>query len=144
MAAVNIVLADALATPVNHTFVPIGPDANKVFYFEDQSQATPNGFWRISMLLKRPPPAIAGTSANGRSYRVTIQLSELVLETLGTNMVSGIPPAPTVAYIPRAVLEVMLPERAVLQNRKDLRKMIANLLAEAQTIALVETLTMPF
>ncbi|DAD51374.1 TPA_asm: coat protein [ssRNA phage Gerhypos.4_30] len=144
MAASNIVLADAQATPVNHTFVPMGPDANRVFWFEDQSQATPNGFWRISVSLKRPPPATSGTSANGRSFRVSIQLNEPVLETLGTNTVSGIPPAPTVAYIPRGTVEYVLPERAVLQNRKDLRKMLASLLAETQMTAVVETLTMPF
>lgn len=144
MAASNIVLADAQATPVNHTFVPIGPDANKVFWFEDQSQATPNGFWRISVSLKRPPAATPGTSSNGRTYRAVVQLHEPVLETLGTNTVSGIPPAPTVAYIPRCTTEYVLPERASLQNRKDLRKMMANLLAETQMVALVESLAMPF
>jgi hypothetical protein len=142
--ATNIVLADAQGTPVNHTFIPIGPDANRVFWFEDQSQATPNGFWRISVSLKRPPPAVAGSSSTNRTYRATIQLNEPVLETLGTQTVSGIPPAPTVSYVPRFICEAVLPERTVLQNRKDLRKMMANLLAEAQMIALVETLIMPF
>jgi hypothetical protein len=144
MAASNIVLADAQATPVNHTFVPIGPDANRVFWFEDQSQATPNGFWRISVSLKRPPPATAGASSAGRTFRALIQLHEPVLETLGTNTVSGIPPAPTVAYVPRCICEYVLPERAVLQNRKDLRKMMASLLAETQMTALVESLSMPY
>jgi len=144
LAASNIVLADAQATPVNHTFVPIGPDASKVFWFEDQSQATPNGFWKISAELKRPPIAQAGQSSAGRTYRCKIGLHEPVLETLGTNTVSGIPPAPTVAYVPRVFIEFVVPERSVLQNRKDLRKMAANLLAESQMIALVETLLMPF
>lgn len=144
MAAINIVLADALATPVNHTFVPIGPDKEGVFWFEDSSQATANGYWRVSMSLKRPPMAQPGQSTNGRTFRVLIGLHEPVLETLGTNTVSGIPPAPTVAYVPRAFAEYVLPERATLQNRKDLRKMMGNLLDEAQAIALVETLTMPF
>lgn len=144
MAAVNIVLADAQGTPVNHTFVPIGPDKEGVFWFEDQSQATANGYWRVSMSLKRPPIAQAGQSTNGRTFRALIGLHEPVLETLGTNTVSGIPPAPTVSYVSRAFSEYVLPERASLQNRKDLRKMMANLNAEAQYIALVEQLTMPY
>lgn len=144
MSAANIVLADAETIPLNHTFVPIGPDANRVFWFEDQSQMTANGFWRISCSLKRPPAATAGTSSNGRTYRAVIQLSEPILETLGTATYGGIPPAPTVSYIPRVTVEFVIPERAVLQNRKNLRKMIATLLTETQMTALVETLAMPF
>jgi hypothetical protein len=41
-------------------------------------------------------------------------------------------------------VEYVLPERASLQNRKDLRKMCYNLLNEAQGIALVETLVTPY
>jgi hypothetical protein len=144
MAASNIVLADAQATPVNHTFVPIGPDKDGVFWFEDSSQATPNGYWRISVQLKRPAVAQAGQSSTGRTFRATVGLHEPVLETLGTNTVTGIPPAPTVAYVSRGFTEYVLPERASLQNRKDLRKMMANLLAETQMTALVESLAMPY
>jgi hypothetical protein len=60
------------------------------------------------------------------------------------NTVSGIAPAPTVSYVPRSFVEYVLPERASLQNRKDLRKMCYNLLNEAQGIALVETLVTPY
>lgn len=144
MAASNIVLADALGTPVNHTFVPLGPDSKGVFWFEDQSQASANGYWRISYSLTRPDIAQTGQSTANRTFRVKIGLHEPVLETLGTNTVTGIPPAPTVAYIPRSFTEYVLPERASLQNRKDLRKMTYNLLNESQCVALVESLLMPF
>jgi hypothetical protein len=40
----------------------------------------------------------------------------------------------------RSFAEFVMPERATLQNRKDLRKMLALLLAETQTVALIETL----
>lgn len=143
MAAINIVLADALATPVNHTFVPLGPDAEGVFWFEDQSQASPVGFWRVSFQLKRPKPGAAGTSAN-RTYRAVIGLHEPILETVSNNTVSGIAPAPTISYVPRSFTEYVMPERASLQNRKDLRKMTYNLQNEAQLVALVETLITPF
>lgn len=143
MAAINIVLADALATPVNHTFVPIGPDRDGVFWFEDQSQASAIGFWRISFQLKRPKPGVAGSSAS-RTNRAIIGLHEPVLEVVSNNTVSGIAPAPIISYVPRSFTEFVMPERASQQNRKDLRKMTYNLLNEAQCIALVENLVNPY
>lgn len=142
--ASNIVLADAQGTPVNHTFVPLGPDKEGVFWFEDQSQASPIGYWRISATLKRPPIGRAGQNSASRTFRTVIGLHEPVLETVSNDTVSGIAPAPTLSYVPRSFTEFVMPERASLQNRKDLRKMTANLLAEAQMVSLVETLITPY
>lgn len=139
--ASNIVLADAQGSPVNHTFVPIGRDKNGVFWFEDQSAANAIGYWRISVELKKPPVAVAKQSSEGRSNRVLIQLTEPILENVSNNTVSGIAPAPTVSYVPRSYTEFVLPERSALQNRKDIRKMMANLMADTQIVAVVETLS---
>lgn len=144
MAASNIVLADAQATPVNHTFVPLGPDRDGVFWWEDQSQASPIGYWRISYQLKRPPVGAAGSVSTQRTYRATIGMHQPTLENVTNNTVSGIAPAPTVSYVPRTFVEFVLPERSSLQNRKDLRKMVYNLLNESQLIALAETLITPY
>lgn len=139
-AVTNIVLADAQATPVNHTFVPLGPDRNGVWQFEDQSASSPIGYWRVSVSLKRPVTASAGeVSGSERVSRATIQLSQPVLETLGTNA-AGISPPPTVSYVPRCRLEFIMPERGSLQNRKDLRKMGMNVLNDASIVALLESL----
>lgn len=138
--ASNIVLADAQATPVNHTFVPIGRDKNGVFWFEDQSQANAIGFWRVSIDLKRPASPGGKTSSEGRSYRTRVELHEPILENVSNNTMSGIAPAPTVSYVPRSFTDFVMPERASLQNRKDLRKMHASLLGDSQVIAAVETL----
>lgn len=144
MAASNIVLADAQGTPVNHTFVPLGPDKEGAFWFEDQSQASPIGYWRISYQLKRPPVGVAGANSNQRTFRAVIGLHEPVLENVTNNTVSGIAPAPTVSYVPRSFVEYVMPERASLQNRKDLRKMCYNMQNEAQLVALVENLVTPY
>nr|UUW21315.1 MAG: hypothetical protein [Sanya fiers-like virus 21] len=144
MALANIVLADAQATPVNHTFVPIGTDKDGVIWFEDQSQANAIGFWRISYQLKRPAPAQAGASSAKRTFRAVIGLHEPTLETVSNNTVSGIAPAPTIAYTARSFTEYVMPERSSLQNRKDLRKMTYNLQNESQLVALVETLITPY
>lgn len=138
--ATNIVLADALATPVNHTFIPLGKDANNVFWFEDQSQPSPIGFWRISAALIRPLPGGPGArSSNDRVSRVKLTLHEPILETLGTSD-SGLTPPATIAYIDRVSTEYILSERSSSQNRKDLRKMNANLQNEPQVVAMVENL----
>lgn len=137
--ATNIVLADAQATPVNHTFVPMGKDSSGAFWFVDQSQSNAIGFWRISVEIKQPDFPKVGQSAQERNYRFRIGLHEPVLETLSNNS-AGLTPAPTVAYIPRVFTEYIISERASLQNRKDLRKMNSNLNADANIVAVVENL----
>lgn len=139
-AVANIVLADAQGTPVNHTFLPLGPDASGVWWFEDQSSATPIGYWRVSIKLNRPQPGGNGSaSSSNRVNEAIIGLHQPTMETLGTND-NGILPPPTVSYVSRSVQRLTMPERSSLQNRKDLRKMSMNLLADANVIDLIENL----
>jgi hypothetical protein len=139
--AVAIVLADAQGTPVNHTFIPLGPDKKGVFWFEDQSQASPIGYWKISMEMIRPPQGVgAGSNSSNRMGRIKIGLHEPVLENITNSTVSGVAPAPTVSYIPRSFTEYVIPERSALLDRQNLRKMNYNLQNNAQVIAVVETL----
>jgi len=138
--ATAIVLADAQATPVNHTFNPIGKDSTGTFWFDDQSVTNVVGFWRISVEIKRPVNARAGQNTSDRMIRVRVGLHEPVLETLSNSTVTGITPAPTVAYIPRSFTEYIIPERASLLDRKNLRKMTSSLNADANIVAVVENL----
>ena len=139
MSAVTaIVLADAQATPVNHTFIPLGPDTKGVWWFEDQSVAVPDGFNRISIQLTRAEAAAAGQTTSGMN-RVKITLHVPTLEVLSTNE-AGYQPAPRVAYIVRASAEFILPGRSSEQNRKDTRKYMQFLLANAQVVDAVEKL----
>lgn len=131
-AATNIVLADAQATPVNHTFIPLGPMGTWDMVFEDQSRPNPVGYWRIHVRIKRPQEKVA--SAN---IRVDISLQEPVLETIAA-AATGLTQAPTVAYVPRADLTFAMSNRSNLQDRKDLRKMLGLLVADAQIVAMVE------
>jgi hypothetical protein len=144
MAAINISLQDAAGTPVTHTFVPLGPDKDGIFWFEDQSQASPIGYWRISYQLKRPTQAAAGTNSSSRTYRAAIGLHEPILENVTNNTVSGISPAPTISYTPRVFTEYVMPERSALVDRKNLRKMNYNLNNETQLVSLVEQLVTPY
>lgn len=139
--AVNIVIPDAQATPVNHTFVPIGIDVKTgTYWFEDQSAANVLGFWRISYERKSPPPAGQRQSSEGRTYRLRIGLHEPVLANVTNSTVSGIAPAPQLAYTPRAFTEFLLPEQTALLDRQNIQKMMPLLLQNAQIKSLVETL----
>lgn len=133
--AQNIVLADALATPVNHTFIPLGPEGSWDMVFEDQSQASPVGYWRIYVRIKRP----SNKTIAGQNIRVELSLQEPVLEAIAP-AASGLTQPPTVAYLPRADLAFAVSDRSTLQNRKDLRKMLGLLVADAQIVAMVENL----
>lgn len=141
MAAVaNIVLADALVTPVNHTFVPLGPDTSGVWWWEDQSAPSAIGYNRISALLVRPGNPTAGTSSDrDRVARVKIKIHTPKLETLSTND-AGLVPPPRVAYVPYFTCEFALPERGILQDRKDIRKYASNLLANVLISDMIENL----
>lgn len=138
--ATPIVLADAQATPVNHTFTPIGKDEKEVFWFVDQSAANAIGFWRISVDINQPKVPQIGESSSRRVSRIMIGVHEPVLETVSNSTVSGVAPAPTVSYIPRSFHEFVLPERGTLLDRQNLRKMAANLLANSNIINVVENL----
>jgi hypothetical protein len=118
-----IVLNDAAGTPVAHTFNPSGVDTNGILWLIDRSQTNAIGYWKISVEFKEPPPANAGQSSKDRTYRIRLGLHEPVLETLSNNTVTGIAPAPTVAYIPRSFQEFILPERAVALDCEHLVKM---------------------
>lgn len=143
-AVANIVLADGQATPVNHTFLPLGPDTNGVWWFEDQSGTSVIGYNRISLELKRTLPAAAGVqSGPERVNRVKIGLHLPTLETLGTND-AGITPPPRVAYVARCNMEFILPERAAYQNREDVRVFARGLLADTQVINMIEYLQAVF
>lgn len=139
MAAVApIVINDGLATPVAHTFIPL-EQINGVWWFEDQTGVNPLGFQRIAVSLTRPLSAQVGASSQARVSRVKIAIHMPRLETLG-NAANGLTPAATLAYKEQASCEFLLPERATAQDRKDGRVYLANLLANAQIVAMVDTL----
>jgi len=138
-AVATITLQDAQATPVAHNFVPLGPDKNGVWWWEDQTGAASIGYNRLSMALIRPSPAQPGQSSAERVNRLRLGIYTPKLEALGVSD-SGFTPSPTIAYAPRAVMELIMSERSVLQDRKDLRKYAQFFLADAQVIAAAESL----
>lgn len=141
--ATNIVIADAQGSPVNHTFIPMGLDTAGTFWWEDQSQANALGYWRLGLSIKRPPAASAGTSAEGRNYVVKVQLLEPILANVTNSTVSGVAPAPTLAYSTRSYHEFYIPQQGALLDRQNISKMSALALQNAQIKAVIETLAYP-
>jgi hypothetical protein len=138
MQQADITLADAQGTPVNHIFKangvvarPDGRNTVSTAEYIDRSAASAVGFWKIQLgYIQR--------QSDG-TYKQKVMLWLPTLETVSNSTVSGIAPAPTVAYTTMAVLEITSPERSTLLDRQNLRKMIANLMANSQVIAFIES-----
>lgn len=134
--AAAIVLPDAQATPVNHTFTPVGPTKDGYFWFEDQSASSPIGFNKIGIRNRRVQRTGA-KNASESTTRIDIVVKTPKLELLGTNA-AGFTPPPTVAYVPAIDLSFVVSDRAIALDRKDLRKYLTGLLANSQIVSLIE------
>lgn len=127
----NIVLADGLGTPVNHTFekkkIGDGSDANTTLaLWEDRVTGIAVGFNKISQQLRFPGTA-KGAS---RSTKVSVKIVVPIMEVVSNSTVSGIAPAPTVAYQNLATIEVVLPERSSAASRADVYAFLKNYVAK--------------
>lgn len=136
MAAIApIVVNDGQATPVAHTFNPI--TTNPPIYRENGNDATPVvGENEVALSLKG--------NGSGPVRKAVVTLRVPVLETPSGASSEGYSAPPKVAYFLQANLELLLPIRSTAAQRKDLRTMCANLLRDAQVIALVEKLENPY
>jgi hypothetical protein len=140
-ARANIVINDGQATPVSHTFNPNSGDGNvagvSIIEYEDRSGGISVGFPRISVQTRR-------SSKSSRNQKVTFKVATPVLETVSNSTVSGIAPAPTVAYANLFVGEFILPERSSLDSRKDLLAFVKNLFANAVVTSAITDLESPW
>ena len=137
-AAANIVISDGAATPVAHTFSPIGQDSKGVWWYEQINPVPTNalGAKRLGIKVVR---VMERNRLTGNA-KVTITVQNPTLETLGTKD-SGLTPPPTVAYVNHARVEFDYPERGSLQERKDTRAFVAALTsATGPILSVIENL----
>lgn len=128
-AIANIVLPDAQATPVNHTFVPMSVKGDTATW-ANQAASLPIGFETIEATLQDP-------SGKDSVYRLGTKFRMPVLKTTtdtGGNSVT------TVDYWLEFTGQIKIPARSTLQNRKDFRKLLYGLFADGQFIDQVENL----
>lgn len=140
-AITSIVLNDAASTPVAHTFAPARQGlqgTSQVAEYEDRSANAgyPVGFYRLGLDFSRP-------SQSRKSYRIKLKLETPSMANISNSTVTGIEPAPEVAYSCIAQVDVVLPERCSLQNRKDLRKMLYEALNDINVKKAFEELDPP-
>lgn len=141
MAAIaNIVLNDAQATPVAHTFAPAKTQADMAV-LEDRSAGVYIGFNKLTFMLSRPQGA---SKTSNRNLRLVIRVETPKMEVVSNNTISGISPAPTVSYRPVAELSITFPDRCSLQDRKDLQKYVLQLLSNSFVTNAVENYELPY
>lgn len=136
----NIVLNDAQAPTVAHTFAPARTPVDGAMW-EDRSASQYIGYNKLSMELTRPK------GPNGqatRNIKAVIRVETPKMETVSNSSVSGIAPAPTVSYRPMAEVTFTLPERCSLQDRQDLLAYLSQLLSNQFAADLVEKYEVAF
>lgn len=121
-AQANVVINDGQAAPVAHTFSARGADM-KLALWTDTSGGIGIGMGKITLSYVQQP------ASNG-SYKVEARVTIPVMETISGSD-GGYTPVPKVAFNLFSKIEFVVPNRASLQNRKDLLAYTKNLLAQA-------------
>lgn len=128
----NIVLADGQATPANKTFVP-ADCTSQLASWTDRSSGINIGFPEVTLSLSK------GSTSSKVFAKVSLPVMEVVSGSDG-----GYTPSPKVAYTVIGKVELNLPARSTLQNRKDIQAFIKNLMSQAIITKAVEEFERPF
>jgi hypothetical protein len=115
----SLVLNDGQSTPVAKTFSARGADM-QLAVWKDIASGISIGFPTVTLSNKER------NGSNG-TYRVEARVTLPVLETISGDA-GGYTPSPKVAYTMLGKVELISPNRATVQNRKDLRAFVANLM----------------
>lgn len=134
-ALTNLTANNGEATPVAHTFAPLGPDAKGVQWFEQITPAPINGqaAIRMSAYIRRAVKQGPGRQQLSGVARIELAIWLPTMETLASND-AGITPPPTVAYEQHARITYLLPERGTVQERTNLRVLAFNLITNNQIV----------
>lgn len=131
----TLTLNDGQATPESHDFEPARVSENVVKY-HDREDSVILGYPEITLGNRLP------TKENG-NYKCSLKVRIPVLETAAT-AASGFTPGPTLAYSVNANVDMIIPERATEDERKDLNAFLKNALAHAAWTSLVEDFDLPY
>jgi len=118
----DLQLYDGQSTPVLKTFSARGADLNLAVW-KDVSGGIGIGLPSVTLSYRE-------TDGTNGAYRVEGRITIPVLETLSGGA-DGYAASPKVAYKMFGKIELIAPNRATLQNRKDLKAFIANLMDHA-------------
>lgn len=131
----NIVINDGKPTPVAHTFAPNGNTGTEASYV-DRALGVSLGFPSINTRLTLPGKVAGASQLN----KIRINLKVPRLEEVAGSTSNGFAPAPRLAYLGSFEGSFIFHERATAQERKDVRILIANLLAAPAIVDLIDNL----
>lgn len=130
-----ITINDGAATPLAHTYNPVS--SAPIALFRDTVASLP--------LVGQCTIAVSEKLDSGSGLnKVRVVLNVPVVETIGTVGANGYVAGPKVAFSVKANVDFILPSRSTMQNRKDLRVMLTNLLANAQIVDTIDNLAPPY
>lgn len=119
----DLVINDGQATPVAKTFSVRGADMSLAIW-KDISGGIAIGTPTVTLSNK-------DSESQTGSYKTELRITVPVLETISGDA-GGYAAVPKVAYKMFGKVELVAPNRATLQNRKDIFAFVANALANAQ------------
>lgn len=135
--ATSMAIQDGQASPATVTFSPVDKKSDGVYWFRDLTEPNPLLARMISVSLKSPSRSQAEPK-----YRATVRVYDPTPNITAPTTGTGIQPAPSKAYDLVAQIDVWIPQRSVLAERKDIRAFARNVLNHAQVITLIENLEM--
>lgn len=118
----TITIKDGKATPADHVFSPMRIDANNVATFNERSGDTLIGQPQLSWQVRSP------VNGNGETFKVAAKLS--IPKVITTTDSTG-KAVTSVDYVQLGTVELVVSRRSTLQERKDLRVLLANALLNA-------------
>lgn len=118
----NIVAYDGAATPVLHTFYPIGVEKTKDEVVATWREELPNvpmyAQGKVTMKLKRLSTGV---------YRVAQRVEIHVMESVGAQNASGYTAPPKVAHVTSVETVGYYHERATIEQRRLVRQLAINI-----------------
>lgn len=137
-AIASISINDGQTTPVSHTYNPV-QTIDPATYVRNGDAAVPIVGWeQVTLSLHQ------GKNVSEAINRAKISLRIPVLEVPDGGTPSGYTAPPKVAYYLQANVDLLLPNRSVLSQRKDLRVLLSNLLLNSQVVAMIDSLEKPY
>lgn len=131
----SLTLTDAASTPVNRVFTAVSSTPDLTVWKDFST----NGGYPVGA-------GVASVSVKENASGVTRITAKLVLPTLESSAgddSNGFTPPPTKAFECIGLMEMVFPNRASLQNRKDLKAMLLDFGADAVLTAATQDFVHP-
>lgn len=116
---------DGATTPLAHAFDPVGI-RGEIASYEDRATGVSIGYPTTTLSVVKP-------SKTSKLCKVRVKIVLPVMEVLSNNTMSGINPAPTKAFDLTFDGVFILPQRAGVQNRKDILALMRSFFDSANT-----------